>query len=597
MKFQVASFLVFLSSVSFFHSSAWSMDDRLEDVAFPHAPLKPSAEDTIAEIEALPVDALISQYRSLRRSGNNAPASELVDFLVSTKHSEIWSKFSIAVQEKVVAGISSKAQRLDLEKLVGELDIVNKYRAVRPRNEASDEELVMYLLGLQSTWGDIISENRAWVISQVTSKAERINLEEAIEEKNLSTVFYSLRCKGNEASNEELIQYLLEQNGYKWAKLSPLSRTWVIDKIRSEAARKDLEERLSRMDYSGRFLAIRNSGNPCSDFGIVQFLLEENGYKDWHKLNYHDRQWITAQVRPRAKKINFKGADPSLNLFPVDSNAARAARLRLGYVNYAEIFEINQSAIERGYKTHLGKVFNPSFFELSRLSKNACKRKHEDLKSPTYTMKYQTIFRVTDEDSFVAAQALVEAGLNPSVSNAANAVLRGGGVKEGAQAQEEEICKRSTLYNGLLPELYPMADNELIYTPSITVFMNPGDYAFMDEPFTVSVITQAYPCLSPTLVEPEKQPWYQTITESKVRAHLRLAAEMGHDSLILAASGCGVFAGGRSGPVSEAVAQIYARLFASEFKGVFKEVRFAILRGGVINRAFERYINPLNEIN
>jgi uncharacterized protein (TIGR02452 family) len=263
--------------------------------------------------------------------------------------------------------------------------------------------------------------------------------------------------------------------------------------------------------------------------------------------------------------------------------------------------QLTLQTIQNGYTTFKGTTVSPESFDVPTLKKSTKKYGHSDIKAPL-TKNYKTVYSVTNQDSYTAAQELVDKGWNPCVSNAANETTPGGGFLGNAQAQEEEICRRSTLYPGLLPELYPMTDEQLLYTPGVTVFMKPKSYSFMDNPFKVGVVSQAYIALYArylNLTEPEKSDEYQRITKEKIRAQLRLAAFLGHDSFVAAASGCGAFSRGRQGPVSTVVATLFKEVIEEEFQGVFKEVRFAILivkdSDRVINEKFKEIIEPLNK--
>lgn len=248
---------------------------------------------------------------------------------------------------------------------------------------------------------------------------------------------------------------------------------------------------------------------------------------------------------------------------------------------YKGVFEVTQQACDHGYETFSGKIVTPADLAVEALKTGSKKYQHSALATiPIVTNKYKTVIRVINEDSFIAGQEMISRGLNPSVANAANKDTPGGGAAGGAQAQEEELCKRATVYKGLLPELYPMKDDELIYNPGVSVFMHPSTYSFMKEPFKVAVITQAYISLYERftdLNEPEKSPEYQKITRDKIEAHLRLSAAQGHDSAVLAAAGCGAFSKGRPGPVSRVVAPLFREVIEQKFPGVFKEITFGIL--------------------
>ena len=123
--------------------------------------------------------------------------------------------------------------------------------------------------------------------------------------------------------------------------------------------------------------------------------------------------------------------------------------------------------------------------------------------------------QVVNQDCILATRDLVEQGYNPAVLNMASLYHPGGGVLQGSGAQEEELCRRSTLaislYQFSLPggrygdladmvrvkrraERYPM-DNTYggIYSPGITFFRGTQEegYALLDETFQAAVISVA----------------------------------------------------------------------------------------------------------
>ena len=57
----------------------------------------------------------------------------------------------------------------------------------------------------------------------------------------------------------------------------------------------------------------------------------------------------------------------------------------------------------------------------------------------------------------------------------ANAEHPGGGVTRGARAQEEDICRRTSLYPMLDPVLYPLETDALLYTPDVRIVKD-GEY-------------------------------------------------------------------------------------------------------------------------
>ena len=118
----------------------------------------------------------------------------------------------------------------------------------------------------------------------------------------------------------------------------------------------------------------------------------------------------------------------------------------------------------------------------------------EDL-SAHYVGETCTI-EVTCEDSFEAAKRLNE----PMVMNFANAHNPGGGFRLGASAQEEALCRCSTLYSSIssktASEMYrynnthiSMVESDyMLYSPEVWVIRG-SDLQLTANPFKVSVMT------------------------------------------------------------------------------------------------------------
>ena len=182
-----------------------------------------------------------------------------------------------------------------------------------------------------------------------------------------------------------------------------------------------------------------------------------------------------------------------------------------------------------------------------------------------------------------------------AVMNFANAFHAGGGVKSGASAQEECLCRTSTLY----PLLYrrtlrdsfykyhndlgtPKATDSLIYTEGVIICKTDEDLPKRmpkEDWVKVDVITIAAPDLrekSNIHVPLVKGGAFMNDAELfgyhvKRAIHmLTCAAAKGADILILGAFGCGAF---QNNP--EVVARAY-RTAIDEFPGVFKQIEFAV---------------------
>lgn len=209
-----------------------------------------------------------------------------------------------------------------------------------------------------------------------------------------------------------------------------------------------------------------------------------------------------------------------------------------------------------------------------------------------------------NEDCLVVAKTLIDRGLNPAVLNLADAYHACGMYNSGSGAQEESLCRASTLsltlyqyYNKmwagkagvtLRPEpAYPM-DIHFggIYSPGVTVFRDNGQtgFALREEPFQTSIISVAAlnfraghktNNLEYASADGGFTPEGQQVMFEKIRTIYRIALLNGHDSLVLGAFGCGVF---RLKP--ELVAAYFNDVLQEEeFHGKFHTVVFAMLEG------------------
>ena len=209
-----------------------------------------------------------------------------------------------------------------------------------------------------------------------------------------------------------------------------------------------------------------------------------------------------------------------------------------------------------------------------------------------------------NEDCLVVAKQLIDHGLNPAVLNLADAYHACGKYNSGSGAQEESLCRASTLsltlyqyYNKMwagkvgVPlrpvSAYPM-DIHFggIYSPGVTVFRDNQDtgFALREEPYQTSIISLAALNFRPghktnNLEYRANDGGFTTegkqIMFDKIRTIYRIALLNGHDSLVLGAFGCGVF---QLKP--ELVAKYFKQVLdEDEFRGKFHTIVFAMLEG------------------
>ncbi|KAF9250081.1 hypothetical protein DTO027I6_277 [Penicillium roqueforti] len=198
-----------------------------------------------------------------------------------------------------------------------------------------------------------------------------------------------------------------------------------------------------------------------------------------------------------------------------------------------------------------------------------------------------TVVRVEAGDTYDQALKIHNAGstidLMPvCVLSFANGEMPGGGWLNGARAQEEQLCYRSTLVYTLHPRFYPMQDHECVYSPNVIIFRDSADtgYSFMsaDDKLhmnpTVSVVSMAARS-RPQLTADQstyKDVAQRYLMKAKMQLILRTAAHNNHRRLVLGALGCGAF---RHPP--QEVADCWKEvLMDGEFSGWFELIHFAI---------------------
>ena len=217
---------------------------------------------------------------------------------------------------------------------------------------------------------------------------------------------------------------------------------------------------------------------------------------------------------------------------------------------------------------------------------------------------------ISEKRTLEAAGPYAREGRRVCALNFASFVQPGGGVKKGAGAQEESICRISTLFPALddkdtagtfyekhraIAEQnkesgrdfmeYRRNRDDCIYTPGVIVFRkDTHDCELMPEEdwYETDIITCAAPDLRNAWQMPDSSELYSVI-ESRVLKVIQAAACHQAEVLILGAFGCGVF---RNPPemVADAFEQVLKR-----YGSHFETVEFALghnSRDGENYRAF-----------
>ncbi|CAL9356802.1 TIGR02452 family protein [Streptomyces sp. enrichment culture] len=219
-----------------------------------------------------------------------------------------------------------------------------------------------------------------------------------------------------------------------------------------------------------------------------------------------------------------------------------------------------------------------------------------------------TRIEVTGESSLQAARRL--AGRSPApvggpaVLNFASARNPGGGYLNGAQAQEEALCRASALYTCLLraqDHYYdhhrahrdPFYTDRVIHSPAVPVFRDDRG-RLLDEPFTAGFLTSPAPNAGVVLrTAPERAGELPRALAVRAERVLETAVAHGYRRLVLGAWGCGVF---RNDPAQVAAAFRALLEPGARFAGAFEHVVFGILdrtRRNEVRAAFERVLADL----
>ncbi|MFI1712041.1 TIGR02452 family protein [Streptomyces litmocidini] len=193
---------------------------------------------------------------------------------------------------------------------------------------------------------------------------------------------------------------------------------------------------------------------------------------------------------------------------------------------------------------------------------------------------------VTPESSLAAARRMTrtDPARPVAVLNFASARNPGGGYLNGAQAQEEALCRSSALHATLLraPDYYAHHREErdafytdrVIHSPRVPVFRDDRG-ALLAEPFTVGFLTSPAPNAGVVRRRtPDLAHRLPAALASRAERVLETAAATGYRRLVLGAWGCGVF---QNDPAD--VAGAFKNLLTGDgrFAGHFEEIVFAIL--------------------
>lgn len=194
---------------------------------------------------------------------------------------------------------------------------------------------------------------------------------------------------------------------------------------------------------------------------------------------------------------------------------------------------------------------------------------------------------VIGDTTFHCAQGFARQGKHVAVLNFANPYNPGGGVRAGAAAQEECLCRCSNLYPALTVPYFrrhyykwnersagKMGSDRIIFSPGVTVFKEDESYAPLAEPFRADVMTCAAPYLAETPFARIGMEKYCECMRRRIANIIEVAKDAQADVLVLGAFGCGAFAN----PAETVAKLFYEQLIEQGKAAFFEKVVFAIKR-------------------
>ena len=239
---------------------------------------------------------------------------------------------------------------------------------------------------------------------------------------------------------------------------------------------------------------------------------------------------------------------------------------------------------------NLVNVFQDTLENSKNLTDSTTSKHTFDETNPPRLTMFKDIISVINTDSVSAVVEYSKLG-KTCVLNMASYKRPGGGVYNGARAQEECLFRCSNLIQVVPTSFYPLEVNEALYTKD-AIFFKDKDYEYM-EPVVCDVITIAAINLNENAkYDPVQNVTdYRKITKDKIRLMVSLAAQNGVKNLILGAWGCGVF---NNDPTT--MSQYFSEVLVGEGYSVdFDNIVFAIINDhNSVGNNFDIFDNKFN---
>ena len=215
---------------------------------------------------------------------------------------------------------------------------------------------------------------------------------------------------------------------------------------------------------------------------------------------------------------------------------------------------------------------------------------------PPFAENGRCVHSCVNCDSYVLARKLTaELGEKILVLNLASPVHPGGGVRRGARAQEEDLCRKSSLlvsletdtarkYYAYHESLHSfMGSDALMLTPDVEIIKDENG-VLLDDTVVVSVLTCAAPKISGGK-EGMSEEAYQDMVYGRIMGMLKCAAFFGYRYLVLGAWGCGAY-----GNDARLISDLFSRALSElDFNGRKEKDLFDRIDFAVLDRTEEKY--------
>jgi uncharacterized protein (TIGR02452 family) len=236
-------------------------------------------------------------------------------------------------------------------------------------------------------------------------------------------------------------------------------------------------------------------------------------------------------------------------------------------------------------RSNLIQIYNNTKFLSEKYQKpeKSLKLKYENLNENLNQNKNSDI-KIFNDDTLVITKELYDkTKSNILVLNMASEYKAGGGVENGAMAQEEELFRRSNYFQSLTQNFYPLKELECVYTKNVTILKD-DNYNQMT-PFQCSFIAVAG-LRKPNLKNGKYNSIDKELMRKKIEMIFKSAIIYGHTNIVLGALGCGVF-----GNPPEEVAEIFNDLI-KKYRKCFDNIYFAIK--SVRDNNYDIFISRIN---